>query len=40
MSLYVHGDNLHKKQNPKTEKDKKKYGDAKSKKYLAETHTS
>ena len=36
MSLYVHGDNLHKKQNPKTEKDKKKYGDAKSKKYLAE----
>lgn len=36
MSTFVHGDNILKKENPQSAKDKRKYGSATSKKYLAE----
>lgn len=36
MSKYVHGDNLYKKEHPQTEKERRKYGDSISRRYLGE----
>ena len=36
MSTYVHGDNILKKENPQTSKERRKYGDTISKQYLQE----
>lgn len=36
MSLFVHGDNIYKKEHPQTAKDKRKYGGDISKQYLCE----
>lgn len=36
MSQYVHGDNLYKKEHPQTEKERRKYGDSISRRYLGE----
>lgn len=36
MSLFVHGDNIYKKEHPQSPKDKRKYGGEISKQYLSE----
>lgn len=39
MSLFVHGDNIYKKEHPQSAKDKRKYGGDLSKQYLSEIRT-